>query len=190
MAAPEEQGTTLSAAQRAKVRRASQPRELSPDEEGGELNIVPFLDIIVNILIFVLATVAVTFTASIETTPPASRGSGVRQDVQSEALNLTVLIANDGFSLKASGGNIATGCQGPGPGITIPKRGSGYDYVELRKCATRLKQSSPDYADERQVYITANPATAYEVIIGVIDSVRATSKGQTLFDEVNFKVLR
>ena len=41
------------------------------DEEGGELNIVPFLDIIVNILIFVLATVAVTFTATITTTPPA-----------------------------------------------------------------------------------------------------------------------
>ena len=45
----------LSAAQRAKIRRLSQPRELSPDEEGGELNIVPFLDIVVNILIFVLA---------------------------------------------------------------------------------------------------------------------------------------
>ncbi|MGC4086556.1 MAG: hypothetical protein QM756_01420 [Polyangiaceae bacterium] len=52
---------------------------MSPDEEGGELNIVPFLDIVVNILIFVLATVAVTFTASIETQPPASRGTGVRR---------------------------------------------------------------------------------------------------------------
>ena len=41
----------LTAAQRGKIRRLSQPRELAPDEEGGELNIVPFLDIIVNILI-------------------------------------------------------------------------------------------------------------------------------------------
>ncbi|MGC4092027.1 MAG: hypothetical protein QM756_29920 [Polyangiaceae bacterium] len=70
---------SLSPAQRSKIRRLSQPRELSPDEEGGELNIVPFLDIVVNILIFVLATVAVTFTASIETQPPASRGTGVRR---------------------------------------------------------------------------------------------------------------
>ena len=67
----------LSASQRAKVRRLSQPKELSPDEGGGELNIVPFLDIIVNILIFVLATVAVTFTATIDTTPPAQGGAGI-----------------------------------------------------------------------------------------------------------------
>ena len=54
----------LTTAQRSKIRRLSQPKELAPDEEGGELNIVPFLDIIMNILIFVLATVAVTFTAT------------------------------------------------------------------------------------------------------------------------------
>ena len=35
----------LSAAQRSKIRRLSQPKEHSPDEAGGELNIVPFLDI-------------------------------------------------------------------------------------------------------------------------------------------------
>ena len=93
--------SALSAAQRAKVRRRSQPRELGPDEEGSELNIVPFLDIIVNILIFVLATVAVTFTATITTSPPASRG--IRKEIESTALNLTVIIVNDGFSIKAPG---------------------------------------------------------------------------------------
>jgi len=81
----------LTTAQRSKIRRLSQPKELAPDEEGGELNIVPFLDIIMNILIFVLAPVAVTFTATIDTTPPASKSSGVRSEVPSEALNLTVI---------------------------------------------------------------------------------------------------
>jgi biopolymer transport protein TolR len=180
----------LSAAQRARVRRLSRPRELAPDEEGGELNIVPFLDIIVNILIFVLATVAVTFTASIETTPPASRGAGVRQDIQSEALNLTVLIVNDGFSIKASGGNIAPGCQGPGPGIAIPKNAGKYDYQALNTCVERLKKASPDFQNENQAYITANPGTEYEIVIGVIDAMRATPKGEPLFNNVNFKVHR
>ena len=50
----------LSAQQRSKIRRLSQPKEHSPDEAGGELNIVPFLDIIMNVLIFVLATITVT----------------------------------------------------------------------------------------------------------------------------------
>jgi biopolymer transport protein ExbD len=180
----------LSAAQRAKIRRLSQPRELAPDEEGGELNIVPFLDIVVNILIFVLATVAVTFTSSFETTPPASRGGGVRANAESEALNLTILVVNDGFSIKAAGGNIASGCQGPGPGIAIANKGGRYDYDELTRCAARLKKSSPDFADETQVFISANPGTEYQIIISVIDAVRATPEGEELFPDVNFKVSR
>src|SRR5579864_4534392 len=93
----------LSAAQRSKIRRLSQPRELAPDEEGGELNIVPFLDIVTNVLMFVLATVAVTFTATIDTFPPRA-GSGARAPT-TPTLGLTILIVPDGFSIKASGGN-------------------------------------------------------------------------------------
>lgn len=181
---------SISVAQRSKVRRLSQPRELSPDEEGGELNIIPFLDIIVNILIFVLATVAVTFTASIETTPPASRGAGVRSEIPSEALNLTVFIVNDGFSLKASGGNIAPGCQGVGPGVSIPRAGGRYDYRALTECAMRLKGASPDYQAETQFYISANPGTEYQTIINVIDAMRSTPNGDPLFENVNFKVAK
>ena len=178
---------TLSAAQRGKIRRLSQPRELSPDEEGGELNIVPFLDIIVNVLIFVLATIAVTFTASIETTPPSSKGGGVRT-IQSEALNLTVFIVNEGFSIKASGGNVAPGCQGAGPGIAVPKTGGDYDYAKLTECATLLKNSSDKFKEENQVFITANPGTDYQTLISVIDAVRRSRNGDILFDSVNFKV--
>jgi biopolymer transport protein TolR len=180
----------LSPAQRSKIRRLSQPRELTPDEEGGELNIVPFLDIVVNILIFVLATVAVTFTASIETQPPASRGTGVRSEIQSEALNLTVFIVNDGFSLKASGGNIAPGCQGVGAGIAIPNRNGKYDYEALTQCAARLKGASADFESENQFYIVANPGTDYQTVIDVIDAMRRTPQGAPLFDNVNFKVPR
>src|SRR6187549_141896 len=121
----------LTTAQRSKIRRLSQPKELTPDEEGGELNIVPFLDIIMNILIFVLATVAVTFTATIDTTPPASGGSGVRNPIESKALNLTVIIINDGLSIKAAGGNVAPGCEGPGPGTAIGMKNGTYDYDAL-----------------------------------------------------------
>jgi biopolymer transport protein ExbD len=178
----------LTTAQRSKIRRLSQPKELAPDEEGGELNIVPFLDIIMNILIFVLATVAVTFTATIDTTPPASKSSGVRAEVPSEALNLTVLIVNDGFGLKASGGNIAPGCLGPGAGIAVPLKNGKYDLEGLTACASHLKKASPDFADENQVYIAGNPGTDYQTIIDVIDALRADAHGEALFENVNFKV--
>jgi biopolymer transport protein TolR len=181
---------SLSAAQRSKVRRLSQPKELSPDEEGGELNIVPFLDIVVNILIFVLATVAVTFTASIETNPPASRGAGVRQEIASQALNLSVFIVSDGFSLKASGGNIAPGCEGVGAGNAVPKAGGKYDFASLTACAARLKGSSPDFADETQATITANPGVELQTVIGVMDALRSTPSGDALFENIQFGVPR
>jgi biopolymer transport protein TolR len=181
---------SLTVAQRSKIRRLSQPKELAPDEEGGELNIVPFLDIVVNILIFVLATVAVTFTASIETNPPASRGAGVRQEITSEALNLSVFIVSDGFSLKASGGNIAPGCQDRGAGNAVPKIGDRYDFAGLTACAARLKGLSPEFADETQATITANPGVEFQTVIAVMDALRSTPTGDALFENIQFGVTR
>src|SRR3954464_54891 len=130
----------LSAAQRSKVRRLSAPKELAPDEEGGELNIVPFLDIVTNVLMFVLATVSVTFTATIDTFPPRA-GSGARAPT-TPTLGLTVLVVPDGFSLKARGGNVAPGCDGVGPGIAIPRKDGDYDYDGLKACAQKLKAAA------------------------------------------------
>jgi len=178
----------LSVAQRGKIRRLSQPKELAPDEEGGELNIVPFLDIIVNILIFVLATVVTTFTSTIETNPPAGRG-GVRASVPKEALNLTVLIVNDGFSLKSSGGSVGAGCAGIGQGLSVANRGAKYDYASLTKCAAKLKGANPAFAEENQVGIGANPGIPYGVVIKTMDALRTTHDGKgPLFENVNFKV--
>jgi len=98
----------LSAAQRSKIRRLSAPKEMSPDEEGGELNIVPFLDIIMNVLMFVLATVTVTFTATLDTFPPKAGGAGARPPT-TPTLGLTILVVADGFSVKARGGNVSPG---------------------------------------------------------------------------------
>jgi biopolymer transport protein TolR len=183
--------SNLSVAQRSKIRRLSQPKELSPDEEGGELNIVPFLDIVVNILIFVLATVTVTFTSTIESNPPSLGGAGVRSAVPQDTLNLSVVVVRDGVSLKASGGNIAPGCIGPGPGLTVPKVGGRYDVAGIKSCAAKLKGSNPAFADEDQVSISASPDIEYEIIIQVMDALRTMPDGQgELFGNVNFQVAR
>jgi biopolymer transport protein TolR len=180
----------LSAAQRSKVRRLSAPKEAAEGEEAGELNIIPFLDIIMNVLMFVLATVAVTFTATIDSTPPSLGGKGVRAQGESKALNLSVFVVNDGFSLKASGGNVATGCQTTGPGLTVPKANNDYDYPTLTDCAKRFKDSTPDFKDETQVTITANPGIDYQTVIRAIDALRRTKEGEDLFPDVHFGVPR
>lgn len=160
----------LNAQQRGKIRRLSQPKEHSPDEAGGELNIVPFLDIVTNVLMFVLATITVTFTATIDTFPPRA-GSGARAPT-TPTLGLSVLVVPDGFSLKARGGNVAPGCNDTGPGIAIGKRENNYDYDALKLCAAKLKAAAPDFKDEVGVTIAANPQIPLQVIVSTMDALR------------------
>ncbi|HVJ92103.1 MAG TPA: biopolymer transporter ExbD [Labilithrix sp.] len=178
----------LSAAQRSKIRRLSEPKEHSPDEAGGELNIVPFLDIVTNVLMFVLATISVTFTATIDTYPPRA-GSGARAPT-TPTLGLTVLVVPDGFSLKARGGNVAPGCSDTGPGIAIPKKDGTYDYAGLKACAAKLKAAAPEFKDEMGVTISANPPIPYQVVISAMDAVRKNEAGEEMFPEVTFGVAR
>src|SRR5579883_1971497 len=158
----------LSAQQRSKVRRLSMPRELSPDEEGGELNIVPFLDIITNVLMFVLATITVTFTTMIESQPPRASGSSSRPPTK-PSLSLNIIIVDQGFIISAFGQRIGDGCNGPGSGTavgqTVVDGVKDYDYKALNACAKRLKNQVPEAADETAATVTANGNTPYQTII-------------------------
>jgi biopolymer transport protein TolR len=180
----------LSAQQRSKIRRLSEPKELAADEEGGELNIIPFLDIITNVMMFVLATVVTTFTATIDTTPPRAGGGASRKPDQ-PSLSLTVIVVQEGFSVKARGGNVAPGCNEAGAGLAIPKRENDYDYNALNSCAKRLKGLSPDFKEESSVTISANPNIPYQAIISTMDALRKSNdSGEDLFPEVNFGLAR
>jgi len=181
----------LSAAQRSRVRRLSAPRELAPDEEGGELNIVPFLDIITNVLMFVLATISVTFTTMIDSQPPRASGSSARPPTK-PSLSLNIVVIDKGFIVSAFGQRIGDGCQGPGSGVAVGLRSADgrqdYDYPSLTACAKRLKNQVPEAADETAATLTANKDIPYQVIVSTIDAIRRSDDGQELFPDINFGV--
>jgi biopolymer transport protein TolR len=195
----------LSAAQRSRIRRLSEPKEPEPGDIAGELNIVPYLDIITNVMMFVLASVSVTFIATVDTSPPSIGGKG-RPDVESKALNLSAFITSQGISLKTSSGNMAPGCNGTGPGITVPgheeevevdeggtktrEKKTVYDYPALAKCVKLLKNANGgQFKDETQVTITANPGIDYGTIIETMDTLRRDGE-EELFPDVHFGVAR
>jgi len=186
----------LSGSQRGKIRRLSTPHEAGPDEEAGELNIVPFLDIIMNVLMFVLSSIALTFMTTLDVASPrAGRGGG--RDAQQNTLSLTVIVVPDGYSIKAKGGNVGPGCTDMGAGLAVPKKADGtYDHERLTECAVRLKHSNDDYADETTVSLTGNPEITYAVIIDTIDALRrepsaaGDDKAKLLFPDVMFSVIR
>jgi biopolymer transport protein ExbD len=182
---------SLSAAQRSKIRRLSIPRELSPDEEGGELNIVPFLDIITNVLMFVLATITVTFTTMIDTLPPRSGGPSVRPPGK-PTLSLNIIVIDKGFIVSAFGSRIGEGCNGPGSGVAIGMKAADgktdYDYAGLAACAKRLKNQVPEAADETNATVTANANIPYQTIISTCDAIRKDDEGKILFPDITFGV--
>jgi biopolymer transport protein TolR len=176
---------SLSAIERSKIRRLGQVRPLSPDATG-ELNVVPFLDVIVNVMIFVLATLAVTFTAAITTEPPAQK---TRRHVVPQTAPTVVVVA-EGFAIKIAEGNLRAGCDGIGSGLAVPRRGNAFDYAGLSACLLKLKSSSEFFSAGEQAYITANPGVDYQTIIDTTDAVRAGPRGEPLFPEINFRVPR
>jgi biopolymer transport protein TolR len=181
----------LSAAQRSRIRRLSAPRELAVDEEGGELNVVPFLDIIMNVLMFVLATISVTFTTMIESQPPSSRGPSARPPGK-PTLSLNIIVVDKGFIVSAFGQRIGEGCQGPGSGVAVGMKSADgqtdYDYASLGACAKRLKNQVPEAADETNATITANGNIPYQIIVSTCDAIRKADDGQTLFPDITFGV--
>ena len=55
----------LSPQQRAYIRRRTRVHEPDPSELSSELNIIPFLDIVVNLIMFLLATSEGDYTLSL-----------------------------------------------------------------------------------------------------------------------------
>lgn len=98
---------------RSKIRRQTAEVEES-EHEGGEINLVPYLDIVTNTVIFMLATAAgAVALANINVSAPrysdprtASATQTPPDQKPEEKLNLTIVVSNKGFIVAGAGGVI------------------------------------------------------------------------------------
>jgi len=173
--------------QRAYIRKRSKEKHLDPSEVVGELNIVPFLDIVVNLIMFLLATTeAVLLISQIESDlPKIAKGRSSGADV-STPLNLNVTVTDSGVIVSGSGGKLAKGCTAVETGreLTVPKKGAKYDWTGLTECVSRVKQQ---YNDEHSVTVSADPQVQYEHVVAAMDAVRNRGK-DPLFPDVMISV--
>src|SRR5436190_16333052 len=91
---------------RAAMRRMRDHNE-EQEEEHGEINLVPYMDIVTNIIIFLLASVVnqVALGNVNVSGPTLSAGAGVTPDQpEKPPLNLSVTVGASGFTIAASGG--------------------------------------------------------------------------------------
>lgn len=179
----------LSPRQRTYIRKRAHKHDLDPSEMVGELNIVPFLDIVVNLIMFLLATTeAVLLIAQIESDlPRIARGRASNQPVQTP-LNLNVTVTDAGALVTGSGGKLAPGCeQVDGAGsrlVTVPRKGKEYDWNALTECVVRIKRQ---YDEEDTVTVSADPQIEYEHVVAAMDAVRRKGKDD-LFPHVLISV--
>lgn len=197
----------LTPRQRAYIRKRTKFRELDPSEKMGELNIIPFLDVVMNIIIFLLATVqAVLAIAQLDAQLPSlGRRVGQQQlDDGQTSLNLSVTITRSGIIVAGSGGKLAPGCSQTQSGrvITVPAiNGRLIWHVEstvvvagqsqpthragptTRAIIDCLRTIKREYPDETQVILSADPEIEFEHLIGAMDALRGDGP-EPLFPDV------
>jgi biopolymer transport protein ExbD len=173
---------------RTKLRKIREQAE-EMQEEGGELNLVPYLDIVTNVIMFMLATT--TFAAALGDINVSSPTTATPAQLQTNPpppdkpeLNLTVSVSDKGFTIAASGAVLyagfafdAAGNLQPSPGgtlPTIPKKGNEFDYDGLARAMQTIK-SSPTARSETKVIVNANPEVVYDVVVQVLDACRGKS---------------
>jgi len=172
--------TKFTPRQRAYIRKRTKVHEPDPSEEVGELNIIPFLDITVNIIVIMLVlTSAIAFFSQIEVQLPvlSSGGVGSRSNNEEPPFRLSVTLVEQGIIVSGPANKYAPGCEQAGGGnvITVPmgNGNSGYDWAALTACAERIKRANPS-GDE--VRIGANNQVQYEDFVGAVDALRGTEE--------------
>jgi biopolymer transport protein ExbD len=169
-------------------KRKIRPKE---EEETGELNIVPYLDILMNLIIFMLLSMTGLATFGILNVNAPNYGAGAAANPdqpQKPPLLLTVAISKKGYFIAATGGVLGAAEAAPGAPLgegapTIPKLPDGSpDYVAL---TNKMKEIKTSFPDESKIIIAAEPDVQYEWLVATMDAVRETpSDHKLLFPDV------
>jgi len=164
---------------RARMRRMREKFE-EAEEETGEINLVPYMDIVTNIIIFLLASVVNQMPlGTVNVSSPTFGGGGGGETQERVALNLTVTVGQSGFTLAGSGGVMPP----------IPKLPSGeYDYNALTAKLTEIKK---EFADETKATFNADANTPYDIVVKTLDAMRTykdekDQREKRLFPDVVF----
>jgi len=175
---------------RSKARAAMARREDEVEEEeiqGGEINLVPYLDIVTNLMLFLLASISSGFIlGQIDTTLPdhssANTKPAVDPDVKpdEQPLQLMVSVTKNRMILWSVSGLEGT-LQEPkiSVGLLPPENASdapSFDYQQLNQAlleiASRRWEGKLRPADTYEILLQADGDIPYETVVKVMDFMR------------------
>jgi biopolymer transport protein TolR len=146
------------------------------EEHAGELNIVPYLDVVVNLVMFMLLSMTGLVALGVlnVSAPRLGAEAGQAAGEEKPKLLLTVAIGKQGFFVAGAGGVL--GQDAPAPDAarppTVPLKDGNYDYAAL---TAQLKKIKEQFPSETGVILSAEPDTQYDVVIQTMDACREGS---------------
>lgn len=142
----------------------------------GEINLIPYLDIMVNLIMFMLVVTAyiVDLREAPVMAPAYSAGAGGSSEKQKPFVNVSITTQNSFAVLLSSGEG----------GAEVPSAGGKYPYEDLSR---RLREVKSQMDVSESLVLTADPTIPYSVVIHTMDAVRADDQG-ALFPSVTLSV--
>ena len=132
-------------------------------KEAEEMNITAFMNLMVILVPFLLITAVFSRTAILELNLPA-RAEGNPPPQQTLSLEITI-----------RRNVLEVGSREQGVMRRIARRADGKEFHELSELMQSIKSSFPDKVDAT---ILAEPDTAYDTLVQVMDSVRTAEVGE------------
>src|SRR5512138_3371462 len=149
-------------------------RRVHVHEHTGELNIVPYLDIVVNLVMFILLSMAGLISLGVlnVSAPKISgEGAGANQAEDKPKLLLTVAVGKQGFYIAGAGGVLgadATSADTTRP-PTIPLQNGQYDFRALTE---QMKVIKAQFPNETQLILSADADVIYDILVQTMDACR------------------
>ena len=162
----------------------------------GELNLVPYLDIIVNLNMFMLLTFQVVLEMKVINFNPPASGSNTdivgKQDEKDKIIVLTVLVKESGHAITTDSPSGAV--EVPKIACVVPKPpavndtcfgGKAYDFTKLQAELEALKKRTDIHVDPENLILVAEPLITYDHVVATLDAARFMSDGkEALFPHV------
>jgi biopolymer transport protein TolR len=175
-------------------------RRIREEEHVGELNIVPYLDVVVNLVMFMLLSMTGLIALGVlNVSAPKLGGESAAAGAAAEnqpKLLLTVAIAKQGFYVAGAGGVLGQDAASPDATRppTIPLREGKHDFASLSAQMKKIKEQFPN---ETAVILSADPEIVYDVLIQTMDACRegtfakpdGTTERKPLFFDVSLSFI-
>lgn len=149
-----------------------------------DLNITPLMDVMSNILFFLLAAFGSTVVAILPTTVPVRSTDTAVAEAQEEKVNVSLRADATGLTLKAESSNIDPALL-KDFAAKLPKKGDRYDFEGLTLALKRIKEK---YPASKSMVLVPDDDMKYQLIVDIMDAARdykvATGHRIELFPEV------